>query len=572
MVSALSARHPLARLAPLFGASRGLLVLGVFGLIAGTSLMIAGPWIVAQAIDVDLATGDRAGLARKAMLYLGLLGGQIVVIYGSKIALELAAQRAMLQLKEDLFDHLVEHDLALHDRYPSGRLITRVQGDTEALRVLFTEVILAAPADLLLFGGMFTVMWVTAPEVAWLTFSVIPPYIALFVLFRKVAPPRFLAVRKFRATLTGFLTEHVRAMPTLQAFDRERWVNERAEELNEAVFRAELISDLQPVWYFNSVVFIRALGIVLLLWVGAGLVAAGTITVGVLVMGLGYLRQMFNPLFRLSHQLASLERARAAAIRIGEILDDPRTLADPADPQPWPGLTDAVRLEDVGFHYTEGTTVLDGMSLEVPAGTHVGIVGATGAGKTTVLNLLLRFRDPTSGRVTVDGVDLRDLAVDDLRSRIGLVLQDVHLFAGTLLENLGGDSDAATAALGTVGVTLPLEHVLTEGASNLSRGERQLLTFARALVRDPELLVLDEATSAVDPATEARVQAALERLQEGRTTVTVAHRMATVRNCDRIYVLGQGGVVERGTHAELLAARGLYAALFELQQGTEAAA
>ncbi|MCP4873362.1 MAG: ABC transporter ATP-binding protein [Proteobacteria bacterium] len=565
-------RHPLIRLAPLFRASRGLLLIGVVGLVAGTALMIAGPWIVAQAIDVDLAQGDRPGLVRKALLYLVLLSAQIAVTYGSRITLEIAAQKAMLQLKEELFDHLVEHDLALHDRHPSGKLITRVQGDTEALRILFVEVILSAPADLLLFLGMFTVMWFTAPEVAWLTFSVIPPYIVLFAIFRKVAPPRFLAVRKVKAQLTGFLTEHLRAMPTLQAFDREAWANERSEELNETVFRAEAISHLHPVWYFNTVVLIRALGIVLLLWVGAGLVAAGSITVGVLVMGLGYLRQMFNPLFRLSHQLASLERARAAAIRIAELLDTPRTIADPEQPEAWPGLVDAVRLEQVGFHYTEGTPVLTDLSLAIPAGSHVGIVGATGAGKSTVLNLLLRFRDPTAGKVTVDGVDLRDIALADLRSRTGLVLQDVHLFAGTVRENLGGGDDAViAAALATVGVEMPLDHVLLDGAANLSRGERQLLTFARALVRDPELLVLDEATSAVDPRTEARVQAALEKLQEGRTTVTVAHRLATVRGCDRIYVLGRGGIVEQGTHGQLLAAGGLYAALHELQHGEVAA-
>ena len=323
--------------------------------------------------------------------------------------------------------------------------------------------------------------------------------------------------------------------------------------------------------YFNLVMLVRALGMVLLLWIGAGQVAAGIITIGALVMGLGYLRQMFNPLFRLSFQLTTIERARAAAIRIAEILDTPRTIHDPATPVAWPGLKDAVRLEAVDFHYAEGNPVLRGVSLEVPAGTHVGIVGATGAGKTTVLNLLLRFRDPTAGRVTIDGVDLRAMAVEEARGRIGLVLQDVHLFAGSVLDNLGGDREAAGRALRTLGLDVSLDKPLVDGGANLSRGERQLITFARALVRDPELLVLDEATSAVDPATEARVQGALDRLQAGRTTVTVAHRLTTVRGCDRIYVLGQGEVKEQGTHDQLIAARGLYAALYSLQVGEVAA-
>ncbi len=563
--------HPLLRLAPLFRQSRGLLLIGMIGLVAGTGLMLAGPWIVAQAIDVDLAAGDRAGLATKAALYFGLLLANIAVTYGSKIALEVSAQRAMLQLKENLFDHLVGHDLSFHDKHTSGRLITRVQGDTEALRVLFAEVILAGPADLLLFVGMFTVMMLTAPEVTGLVFAVIPLYVALFVVFRKVAPPRFLAVRKVKAQLTGFLTEHLRAMPTLQSFDRERWAHERSEELNEEVFRKEAISQLQPVWYFNAVVLTRALGIVALLWIGSGLVADEIITIGVLVMGLGYLRQMFNPLFRLSHQLATLERARAAAIRISDILDTPRLITDPAEPVPWPGLRDALRLEAVEFHYDEDTPVLRGLDLEVPAGSHVGIVGATGAGKTTVLNLLLRFRDPVAGRVSVDGVDLRDLALADLRAHVGLVLQDVHLFAGSVLDNLGGEPVAAARALATLQVDIGLDREVTDGGKNLSRGERQLLTFARALVTEPQLLVLDEATSAVDPATEARVQAALERLQAGRTTVTVAHRLATVRSCDRIYVLGHGEVIEVGTHDELMARGAVYAALYQLQHGEYAA-
>lgn len=543
---------------------------GVVGLLIGTGLNLAGPYIVAQAIDVDLVAGDTAGLVRKGLLYLALLLANLGLTYAAKIAIEVAAQRAMLGLKTELFDHLIDHDLAVHDQQTSGRLITRVQGDTEALRFLFSEVILAAPADLALFVGMAVVVTTTTPALAPLVFAVLPPYLLLFGLFRLVSPPAFIALRAVKAKLTGFLSEHLRAMPVLQMFDRVPWANDRADILNGEVFRKEVIAHLLPVGYFNGVFLTRSLGMVLLLWVGAGRVAEGTLTVGALVMGLGYLRQMFNPLMRLSHHLATLERARAAAIRIAGIRDTPRTITDPPTPVPWPGLRDALRLEDVRFHYTEDTPVLKGIDLTIPAGSHVGIVGATGAGKTTVLNLLLRFRDPTGGRVTVDGVDLRDLALDALRRRIGLVLQDVHLFAGTILANLGGDPVAARAALDTLGVELPLDRELIDGGQDLSRGERQLLTFARALARDPEILVLDEATSAVDPETEQLVQSALQRLMEGRTTVTVAHRLATVRDCDRIYVLGAGAVVESGTHAELLAANGLYAALHALQHGAAA--
>jgi ABC-type multidrug transport system fused ATPase/permease subunit len=563
-------RHPLLRLAPLFDRSKALLGVGISGLLVATALNLAGPWIVARAIDEDIAAGDREGLLGKALLYVGVLLANVVVAYASKMAVEITAQRAMYRLKNGLFDHLVDHDLAMHDKQSSGRLITRVQGDTEALRVLFSEVILQAPADLLLFTGMFAILSAKAPDVLLIVFGVVPPYVALFLLFRRISPPRFLRVRKVRSQMTGFFAEVLRAMPVLQGFGRAGWVVGRSDELNREVARTEAIAHLQPVWYMNAVVFIQRLGIVALLWVGAGRVADGVLTIGALIMALGYMRQMFDPLMRLSWQLTTIERARAAAARIAELLDTERRVADPPEPIAWPGLRTALRLEDVRFHYSPGTEVLRGLSIDVPAGSHVGVVGATGAGKSTVLNLLMRFADPTGGRLTVDGVDLRDLALHDLRGHVGLVLQDVHLFAGSLLDNLGGDRELAQRALDTLALPMPLDTVIGDGGGNLSRGERQLLTFARALVGDPELLVLDEATSAIDPATEARVQAALERLQEGRTTVTVAHRLATVRDCDCIYVLAAGEVAERGTHDELVAAGGLYAALQVLQHGRAA--
>jgi ATP-binding cassette, subfamily B, multidrug efflux pump len=550
-------------MAPLFHRDRGLLVVSGALLLIGTGLGLVGPWLVSQAIDVDLAGGDSDGLLRRAGLYLGVIVSGLVVTYGARIGIEVAAQRAMVTLKSELFDHLLDHDLALHDEQSSGRLITRIQGDIEALRMLFTEVILASPADLVLFVGMFAIMLTAAPSLAPLVALVIPIWIVLFLVFRKIAPPRFIALRKIRAGLTGFFTEHIRAMPVLQVLGRGDWARQRSEDLNQQVYRATAAADLLPVGYFNSIFLTRNLGVVALLWVGAGYVSEGHLTVGALVMGLGYLRQLFGPLMRLSHHQATIERARAAAIRISELLDTHRQITDPAQPLPWPGLTDALRLEDVDYHYVEGTPVLQGLSMTIPAGSSIGIVGSTGAGKSTVLNLLLRFRDPVRGRVTVDGVDLRDLPLSALRSRVGLVLQDVHLFPGTVQENLGEDAVAAQRALDILGIPLPLDRTVGDGT--LSRGERQLLTFARALVNDPEILVLDEATSAVDPATEATIQQALDRLAAGRTTITVAHRLLTVRQCDLIFVLHQGRLTEQGTHDQLIAAGGVYAALAALQ-------
>lgn len=557
-------RSPLLRLLPLFGPHRLLLAAGAGGLVLSSALSVAAPVVLADAVDTDLANGDAAGLIRRSAVYAALVVANLAVTWGARVALETSAQRAMLTLKERLFDHLLGHDVAFHDRTASGSLIGRVQGDVEALRVLFVEVLLALPADALLAVGMVAVLVVRSPGVAGPVLAAIPAYAALLWVFRRVAGPYFLAQRQVLSRMTGALAETVRTMPALRALGRNGWARDRAVGLVKEAARADLMAHLQPVWYFNTALAIRAVATTAVLMWGAGLVATGDATVGGLLMALAYLRQLFAPLMRLSNQLATLERARASAVRVAELFDDAPRVVDPPSPVPWPGLRRAIRFEGVGFHYLEGTPVLRSLDLELPAGARVGIVGPTGSGKSTVLDLVLRFRDPVSGRVTVDGVDLRDLSLADLRRRTGLVLQDVRLIPGTVRDNLGGDPVAARAALDALGVTLPLDQVVDDTV--LSRGERQLLTFARALVGDPELLVLDEATSAIDPRTEDRVQRALQKLMEGRTVLIVAHRLETVRDCDRIVVLRGGEVLEAGSHDELLARNGTYAEMVRLQE------
>ncbi len=563
--------NPLLRLAPLFRPQLRLLAACQLGLLAGTGLNLLGPWLVSRAVDLDIASRDWVGLQSTALLYLAVLLGNLGVTYVSRIGLEITAQGAMFRLKQRLFRHLVHHDLAFHDRHTSGRLITRVQGDTEALKSLFAEVILAVPADLLLLVGMLAVLGHEAPELLPFVAGVLPPYLLLIGWFRRVSPPKFLALRKLFAGWTGFATEQLRVMPTLQLMGRAAWSRAAADVQNQAIRIGERDAHLVPVYYINMVVTVRVLGTAAVLFFGSSAVARGELTVGALLMGLGYLRLMFNPLMRLSFNLTTFERARAAAIRLSELEADRPTITDGPDAAPWPGLNDALCLEDVHFAYDADAPVLQGLNLRIGAGEHVGLVGVTGSGKSTVLNLLLRFREPTAGRVMVDSVDVRTLRIDALRRHLGLVLQDVLLLPGTALDNLGGEPRAAQRALDALGIGLGLDHGIEEGGRNLSKGERQLLTFARALVHDPPVLLLDEATSAVDPATEARVQAALATLQRGRTTLTVAHRLATVRDCHRIVVLDRRGcVAESGTHAQLVELGGLYAAMLQLQEGEAA--
>lgn len=556
-------RSPLLQLAQRFAPRRGLLGAAVLALLAAAALGVVGPWLVAQAIDVDLVAGDRAGLIRRCGLYLITVVGAGLFTWAGRVALEVAASDLLLDAKRALFRHLAEHDLQLHDRLSSGSLVGRLQGDIAAVRVLLVEVLFALPVDALAVLGMVAVLFASAPVVAAPVVAVLPVYVALLWLFRRVAAPRYLANRVAVSTLTGVLAELVSTLPAMRVLGRHEWSGDRARGAILDARRTEIFARLQSVWFLNTALLIRTVGMVAVLVWGAAVVQRGDATVGALVMGLAYMRQLFTPLMRLSHQLSTLEQARAASVRLVALFNEPRTLVDPAAPTPWPGLKDELRLEGVSFHYAPNAPVLSGVDLRIPAGSRVGLVGATGAGKSTLVDLMLRFRDPVSGRVSVDGVDLRDVERDALRSRTGLVLQDVRLLPGTVLDNLGGEAVAAQRALDRLGLTLPLDAEVD--GRRMSRGERQLLTLARALTLDPDLLVLDEATSAVDPATEVRMQRAIDALLDGRTAVIVAHRLQTIRTCDPIVVLHRGSVCEVGTHGELLARGGLYAALVKLQ-------
>ncbi|MCB9686797.1 MAG: ABC transporter ATP-binding protein [Alphaproteobacteria bacterium] len=557
-------RSPLSRLAPLFRKHARLLGLGLAGMAAASGLQVLGPLVAAHAIDVALPAADRAGLLRDAGLVAVVLFLDFLVSFGARIALQIAAQRAMADLQERLFDHLLGLDVSFHDEVASGSLVGRVQSDTEALNVLFVEVVFALPADLLTVGAMMVVLGLRSPQIALPVFAVLPVYVLWFLLFRRIAPPYFVAQRKVVARLAGTMAETVRVASALRALGRQRWARERVATRIVEARRADVLSHLQPIWYFNGATAFRALATVAVLMIGAWRIDEGTASVGLLVIALSYLRQIFAPLMRMSNQLTTLERARAAAVRVTELLDRGPRIAEPEAPVPWPGLRDAITFEDVSFHYLEGTPVLDRVDLRIPAGSRLGIVGPTGSGKSTLLDLLLRFRDPVGGRVAIDGVALDELSLAELRRRTGLVLQDVRLLPGTVLDNLGGDAVAARSALDELGIDWPLERVVDD--ATLSRGERQLLTFARALARDPEVLVLDEATSAIDPATEHRVTEALERLLRGRTVIVVAHRLHTVRGCDQICVLRGGRIEECGPHEALVASGGLYAEMVRLQE------
>lgn len=526
--------------------------------------------MLGRALDVSVPAGDLAGVTRAAGLYLGAVGTGAALTWVARVRIEREAQAALIALKERLFAHLLGHDLALHDEEGSGRLLSRTTADVDAVRPLWTEVVLAAPADLALFAGLLAVLVATAPALAVVAAASLPGWTLLVLVYRRVSPGRFLAARERAATMTAVLTEALRGLALLRSLGRLDWLRGRAAAANEARRAADVAAGMAGVWFFNALFGVRAVMLAAMVWVGAVQVQAGTLTVGLLVVGLDYARKLAEPFIRVQFHLATIERARAGATRVDALLARaPRVRAPPA-PRPWPGLADALRLEEVSFAYVPGSPVLDRVNLTIPRGSRVALVGPTGGGKSTVVQLLFRFRDPDAGRVTVDGVDLRALDPAELRRHVGLVTQAIHLLPGTVAENLGCSPERAEALIAAAGLDRRLDpHTrVGEGGEVLSRGEAQLLCVCRALAGEPEVLVFDEATASMDPVTEARVRA-LIAARPGSTVVWVAHRLGTVVDCDRIHLVERGGIAESGTHADLLARGGRYAELWRASLAAE---
>lgn len=552
--------------------ARGVLIAEAL-LLGATALSLGSTWLVGRAVDRHVPARDEAGLAAAAAGYVAAVLGGAALTWLARVRIEREAQAALVAVKERLFAHLVEHDLALHDREGSGRLLSRVTSDVDALRLLFSEVLLTAPADLVLFAGMLGILAVQAPPLAAVAAGSLPLFAALLYGYRRVSPRRFLAAREQAAAVSGFVAEHLRALPLVRSYGRVEWLRARGRAGSAAKYTADLGAGMAGVWFFNLLFGVRTMMLAAMVWVGAEAVAAGTLTLGVLLVGLDYARKMVDPFVRLQFHLSTIERARAGAVRVDDLLRAEPEVRAPADPAPWPGLGRGLTVEGVRFAYPGGRAALDGVDLAVGPGERVGVVGPTGGGKSTLLQLLFRFRDPGAGRVCVDGVDIRTLDPAELRRRIGLVHQAVHLLPGTVAENLGCSPARAAALLVDLGLDRRLapDTRVGDGGEPLSRGEAQLLCVGRALAGEPPILVLDEATAAMDPATEARVRALLAARPD-RAVVWVAHRLRTVEGCDRIVVIEAGRVVETGDHASLLAQGGRYAALWRASLAAEGTA
>jgi len=590
-------------------------------LVAGAVLLLCiegatqlvGPVLTRRVIDVAIPARDAGMIRTAALLYALAFALQFAAGYGETVLTGLLGQRVMRTLRRQLFEHLQRLPVAYFDRTPVGRLVTRVTGDVEALNELFTAGVVAGLGDLFTLTAISVMMLVVDWRLALAAFAVIPFVMLVSRLFQARVRTQYRDIRTRVARINAFVQERLTGLRVVQLFGRERAERARFKTLNDAHLESQLKSITVYALYFPAVEILTTVALASLIVAAAGRVggadgAPGALTVGTVAAFLQLVRRFFQPLQDLSEKFNILQAAMAASERIFGLLDTPAEAVPPRGRNGAParaaerGVT--VTFEDVWFTYgavpvaydvahvaaaegkpaaqeggdrvPEPEWVLRGVSFTARPGETVGLVGHTGAGKSTIVALLLRFYTPQRGRVLLDGVDVRDLSPDEVRARLGYVQQDIFLIAGSVGDNIrlsapltDAELDAAAARVGADRVVRRLpggwQHALGERGATLSVGERQLLSFARALAADPALLVLDKSTSAVDSEAEAQIQAGLRSLMRGRTTIAIAHRLSTIVDADQILVLHHGRVVERGRHRELLARGGLYARLYRLQ-------
>ncbi len=589
-------RRLLRRLLGYLWPYRGQVALAVVVALLGTGVLVAMPYLTKEAIDKGIVRHDVARLDKVVMWYVGLLIGGFVIGYLETQIMQRVGQAIMLDLRTELFRHLQRLPVSYFDRNPVGRVMTRVTNDIDTLNELFTSGMVSLVGDLFEMTGILIMMVNLNAELLGVAFSVLPLIAIATLTMRTLMRRTFREVRVRLARMNAYLNENLGGMGTVQLLGRERRNHAGFRDLNAAHRDANLDSVFQYALFFPLLDLLGALSVSLIIWYGGRQVGWSSITLGVLVAFIQYTQRFFRPVSDLGEKYGIVLQSMASAERVFQLLDTPADPGAAASTPPAPGgangaatahapapfrpeapLTGRIEFDHVWFAYLGEDWVLRDVSLTIAPGERVALVGATGSGKTTLANLLFRFYEPQRGVIRVDGRDLREWDVRALRRRMGLVLQDVFLFSGTIASNLRLGAPRASAErlaeaareahAWPVIERLPggLEAPVRERGAGLSSGERQLLAFARALAHDPDVLVLDEATASVDPHTEERLQEALRRLLRGRTSMVIAHRLSTIQDVDRIVVLHHGQVRESGTHAELMARHGIYERLYQLQ-------
>ena len=553
------------------------MLLALFFMILVTAASVSGPYFVKQAIDDGIAVNNIVSLRQTVLTFLGVSIVQLGLNYWRVRIMSRVGQHVLYDVRMAMFAHLQKLSLSFYNRYSVGRVITRVINDVGTLREFITWAVLAIVRNLLGIIGTLVAMIALNFQLSMLTFAVLPLMILVTIAFRAVARKNYRKVRAAVSWANSVLAENVNGVRVVQAFSRQERNYKTFKEYVNRYFYETSLDAAKVASVFTPVVdILGAVATSLVVYAGGTAVLGETITPGVLIAFVLYVDRFFEPIRDLSRRFDTLQSTMAGGERILELLNTRVDVQDAANAEELASIIGGVRFENVSFHYSDDPSlVLDQIDLDVKAGETVALVGETGAGKTTIVKLLTRFHDPTDGCVRVDGVDLRDVTQQSLRRQMGMVLQDPFLFNGSVKENIlfgrlnASDEDvtAAAKAVGAHEFILGLKNgyqtSVEEGGATLSVGQRQLISFARALLADPRILILDEATSSVDIQTEQIIQRALAKLLKGRTSFVIAHRLSTITSADRIVVIEGGKIAEEGTHAELIAQQGMYYQLYK---------
>ncbi len=549
----------------------------IFLLVIISALRLVGPYLTLVAIDRYVTTGEPSGLPLIALLYLLVLVVQFGLSFVQTYLMNWTGQKIMFDLRMEIFSHVQKLHMKYFDQNPVGRLITRMTTDVDVLNELFTAGVVSIFGDIFSLGGIVLVMLWLNWKLALVCFSVIPILFVATVIFKIKIRGSYRQVRQSVAKINSFLQENITGMSVVQLFVQSRRKYQQFDDRNQEYRQANLQSVLYHGVFFPVVNLIGVTAVALILWYGGNQVLAEMLTLGALVAFIQYSEQFYKPISDLSEKLNILQSAMASSERIFNLLDTQPRILPPARPQRPSQIQGKIEFSHVWFGYDADNPILKDVSLKVEAGEKVAIVGPTGAGKSTLINLLCRFYDIQKGEIRIDGIPVQEWDLNLLRRSIAVVLQEVFLFRGTIGENIGlwgqdGQEKQVEMAARQVhahsfiqsfpeGYSSPV----SERGSRFSVGQRQLLAFARALAHDPRVLILDEATSSVDTETEHLIQNALHQLMENRSSLIIAHRLSTIQDCDRIIVLHKGEIHEEGSHFELLKNRGIYYKLYQLQ-------
>lgn len=554
-----------------------LLLLSLLFLLFYSGTQLLGPYLTKVAIDRYIAAKDLHGLDMMAWLYLGTVLLGFVFLFAQTYTMEYTGQCAMHDLRTEIFSHLQKQDLAYFDHNPVGRLMTRTINDVETLNELFSTGIIGLLGDVFIVFGIAGAMLMLNWKLGLVTLAGFPLILYISRFYRRRARDVYRESRLVLAKLNANLQENIAGIATIQAFGQEPRSYERVQAINTNYRDILLRSIHYNAMFFPIVEVFSALTIGIALWYGGGLILNHTLEAGVVVAFIQYIQRMYQPIRDLADKYNIMQAAMASAERVFTLLDTEEMIKNPELPKRPSKVSGAVEFRDVWLSYNPGEPVLKGVSFKVEPGERVAFVGATGGGKTSIISALCRFYEIERGSILVDGVDVREWNKQELRRNLGLVLQDVFLFSGDIADNIGlGDPRISRPRLIEAAHRVHIapfierlpggyEEEVQERGATLSQGQRQLLSFARALAFDPKILILDEATSSVDTDTELLIQEALRELLKERTAIIIAHRLSTIQNVDRILVVHKGVIWEEGSHQELLARRGLYSRLYELQ-------